>query len=397
MNTALSVIFWSSVLLVAYTYVIYPLIIQLLSKWFGRDTEFPAASTATSSPSISIILAAHNEAANLARRLDDLLLGTAGKRVEILVVSDGSTDATAAIARGFGNRGVTLIDLESRQGKAAALSLGARMAQNEILVLADVRQTWGTGAVDALLAPFADAAVGAVGGELELVASHGVLRGVGAYWRFEKWLRAREARLHSTVGVSGAIAACRRCLFPAIPDGTVLDDVYWPLCVVMSGHRVIFESRAKAFDQLPASPSHEFRRKVRTQAGLFQLIPRLPRAALPSGNRVWFQLWSHKLLRLAVPWALLAMMATAAALEGFIHRTAFWSTVILFLVAGLGFISETARRAKIVSVASSFILLNAAAWWAFWVWVVGGVSDSWRKSAYEDGAAVAPLESRITF
>src|SRR5215470_5324190 len=98
-----------------------------------------------------------------------------------------------------------------------------------------------------------------------------VMAGGGLYWRFAKWLRQKESLIHSQVGVSGAIAAVRRELFRPIPHGTLLDDVYWPLQVAMQGYRVVHDDRARAFDRLPENPRDEFRRKVRTLAGNFQL------------------------------------------------------------------------------------------------------------------------------
>src|SRR4029079_13531611 len=132
-------------------------------------------------------------------------------------------------------------------------------------------------------------------GELILESNTGVSAGVGLYWRYERWLRKNEGRLNSTVGVTGAIAAVRRELFTPIPPGTILDDVYWPLCVAMKRHRVIHDPRALAYDRLPDRARDEFKRKVRTLTGNFQLFTRLPGALLPWKNPIWLQLISHKL------------------------------------------------------------------------------------------------------
>src|SRR5207248_2251639 len=133
---------------------------------------------------------------------------------------------------------------------------------------------------------FADPEVGAVSGDLTLTSA-GVLGGVGLYWRFEKWLRKKESRLWAQVGVSGSISAVRRKLFRPIPRGTILDDVYWPMQVVLQGYRVVHDSEACAFDRLPPRPGDEFRRKVRTLAGNIQLLTLLPALLLPWRNPVW--------------------------------------------------------------------------------------------------------------
>src|SRR5207237_4710179 len=172
-----------------------------------------------------------------------------------------------------------------------------------------------------LLENFADPSVGAVSGDLHLETSPGVLAGVGLYWRFEKWLRCRESLVDSQVGVTGAIAAVRRELFRPVPAGTLLDDVYWPMQVAMQGYRVVHDARARAFDRLPDSPRDEFRRKVRTLAGNFQLAALLPASLSPWRNPVWVQWVSRKLLRLVAPWALLGLLASCIAGDGPLRRS----------------------------------------------------------------------------
>src|SRR5262249_42706594 len=136
-----------------------------------------------------------------------------------------------------------------------------------------------------------------------------------------KWLRRQESLAGCQVGVTGAISACRRELFRPIPPGTLLDDVCWPLNVALQGRRVVHDSRAVAYDQLPDRTRDEFRRKVRTLSGNFQLAARLPRALLPWRNPVWVQWISHKLMRLIVPWALLALFVIPIFLDGWFYRS----------------------------------------------------------------------------
>jgi hypothetical protein len=206
------------------------------------------------------------------------------------------------------------------------------------------------------------------------------MEGIGLYWRYEKWLRCQESLVGSQVGVSGSISACRRELFTPIPPGTLLDDVYWPLCVVMKGYRVIHDSRAHAYDEWPERIGDEFRRKVRTLAGNFQLVARLPGALIPSRNPVWVQLVSHKLARLAVPWALLALLVFSALGESWLCRTAL---LVQGLGYGLGLVGLwTSRLGRVGSVAASFLVLNTAAWVAFWVWITGRAGQSWQKVSY---------------
>ncbi len=368
--------FWISAAIVGYTYVVYPLLLAVVSRWWGRPRQVgPVAA------SVSIVLPVHNEEKNLARRLDELtrLL----RDGEIIVVSDASTDGSAAVARSYADRGVRLVELDEKQGKAAALSAGCAAARGELLVFADARQRWADDALQRLSENFADPTVGAVSGDLVLEAAPGVLAGVGLYWRFEKWLRLTESRLYAQVGVTGAISACRRELFRPVPPGTVLDDVYWPMHVVLQGYRVVHDERARAFDRLPDRPRDEFRRKVRTLAGNFQLLTLLPaRMLLPGGSRVWWQWLSHKLLRLAVPWALVAMLMCAFLLPGPLYQAALTAQLAGYALAGLGLVPAVGRRLRLLGAASSFLVLNGAAWLAFWVWATGRTGRAWQKVQY---------------
>src|SRR5262249_49866728 len=159
-----------------------------------------------------------------------------------VIVSDGSTDATAAVARAFegGPVPVTVLEGVENAGKAAALSAGCEAAGHEVIVLADARQTWAADALVRLLENFDDPEVGGVSGEPFVESAAGVMAGGGLYWRHEKALRRMESLVDSTVGVTGSISAVRRSLFRPVPAGTLLDDVYWPLVVAMQGYRVVF-------------------------------------------------------------------------------------------------------------------------------------------------------------
>ena len=225
--------------------------------------------------------------------------------------------------------------------------------------------------------------VGAVSGELSIEAGPGVLAGVGLYWRYEKWLRRNEGRLHSMIGVSGSVCAVRRQLFRPIPRGLLLDDLYWPLQVAMQGRRVAYEERAIVYDRLPRHVAHEFRRKVRTLSGNLQLVAMLPQALLPWRNPVWVQFVSHKLLRLVVPWMLVAMLLTSSLLEAPFYRAAFVGQLLFYALALVALASGSGLRWRVATAAASFLVLNAAAWVAFWVWLCGRAGGAWTKTAYD--------------
>ncbi|GIW87709.1 MAG: glycosyl transferase [Isosphaeraceae bacterium] len=375
----LSILFGLSLACVAYTFAGYPLLLAVVTRWRSRPFQLRPAPP----PTLSVILAAYNEESNIGRRVAEFrrLLEQWPAASELLVVSDGSTDRTAAIVRAECDERIRLIELPQNRGKAHALSRAAQQARHEILVFADARQRWASDALERLVEPFSDPTIGAVSGELILESAPGVLSGVGLYWRLEKQIRAWESLWHSCVGVTGCIAAVRRELFAPIPTGTVLDDVYWPLRVVLQGRRVILHRPARAFDHSPAAVTGEFQRKVRTLAGNLQLIQLLPSAFLPGRNPIWFQLISHKLCRLLAPWALMVALITCAMLPGWPSRLLLGCQLAGYALALIGLHGRFGRF-RLPASAAAFLVLNAAATAALWVWLTSNGSIGWSKQRY---------------
>ena len=368
---------------ILYTYVIYPVATAVAASVAPRKIR-----RAPLDYSVSIVVAARNEQHTIGRRMAEFSAILDRRRApgEIILVSDGSTDRTAAEARAAVARGIRILELPRNGGKAAALNIGVAQARHEILVFADARQHWAEDALERLLENFADPHVGAVSGDLAVEDSQGVMAGVGLYWRYEKWIRRNESRLGSLAGATGAISAVRRELFRKIPEDLVVEDVYWPLQVAMQGYRVVHDDRAVAFDRWPACCGGEFRRKVRTLSGNFQLLGRIPGALLPWRSRVWVSFVSHKLLRLAIPWALLALfIATAAASDNPWHGALLALQVGFYSLAAIG---TAPRTGRIAGASAAFAMLNGAAWLAFWVWLFGASSKSWRAVAYSPPSAL---------
>jgi biofilm PGA synthesis N-glycosyltransferase PgaC len=384
-------IFWLSAAVLVYTYIGYPLLVGLWAKWRGRPVrKGPFAG------SFTILISAHNEERRIAKRLTELcrLIESSGHAGDIIVVADGCTDATVALAESFErDHPVHVLVLEDNVGKAAALTEAAAYATGDVLLFADVRQTWAADTIPNLLANFADPDVGAVSGDLQLESAPGVLAGIGLYWRFEKWLRKQESRVRSQVGVTGAISGVRRELFSPIPPGTLLDDVYWPLCAAMAGQRVVHDESARAFDRLPEKSSAEFRRKVRTLAGNYQLVGLLPESLLPWRNPVWLAWVSHKLMRLVSPWALIGALAAPLAVGAAAFSTLFVLQAVAYAIAIAG-LHPSLGRSRLLGAAASFLILNAAAWVAFWVWLLGRTTSAWRKTEYRKSAPVIDLRRR---
>ena len=353
-------VFWGSLCLILYTYAGYPLAIAFLGKVRGR--AWRKAPWPPGAPPITVVMAVHNGAIMLARQIEHLLDLDPALVGEVVIVSDGSTDRTAEILTGASNARLRTILLDQQQGKSAAVNHGIEAAKGEILLFVDIRPHIEDGALTALLENFADPAVGCVAGELLLntggqdAAAASVS---GVYWKYEQWIRNCEAAVDSPTGVYGGFYAIRRALATPAPAGLILDDMFQPLSVIRQGYRSVLERKAYVTDTWPASSAGEFQRKVRTLAGNFQLIAEAP-WVLSFENRVLFQLVSHKLLRLGVPWCFMGLLVSSFALGG--SYTVFgWVQACLWALAAISLKVKLPVVGKLGAPASALLVLNAAA------------------------------------
>lgn len=353
-----AIVFWCAVALIGYAYVLYPLLVLMLARRAGR-----APRSAPCTPPLTVVITAYDESARIGARVRDVLAQDYPRdKLRVIVVDDGSSDGTWKAADVDDPR-ARVIRLAFNVGKAAALAVAIESSDTDIIAFADARQRFAPQALRKLMEPFADPRIGAVSGELVIESSAGAATDIGLYWRMEKALRDNEARLGWVHGVSGAIHALRRELAKTPPPGTILDDMYLPLAVVFAGRRVAVAREAIAIDRASADAWEEFRRKLRTLAGNWQLIARLPRLANPFANPVFFAWFSHKFLRLIVPWALLAMpIACAFEWSRPFYRAALF--VQLAGYAGAAFALLRPRlgaRVPLLRTIGSFVMLNAAA------------------------------------
>jgi biofilm PGA synthesis N-glycosyltransferase PgaC len=353
-----AIFFWISIALVLYTYLLYPLLVLLLARGRGR-----VPSSGSQTPPLTMVIAAHNEAQRIEARVRDVLAQDyPAENLRVIVVDDGSTDGTAAAAA-LADPRVRVLRLEHNQGKAAALNTALPEVGSKLVAFTDARQRFAPGALRKLVEPFADPAVGAVSGELSIAVSESSASGdVGLYWRMEVALREGEARLRWLHGVSGAIHAMRRELVPVLPPGLILDDMYLPLSVVFSGKWVWMTHEAIAMDSGSANAAVEFRRKLRTLAGNWQLMARLPRLLNPFGNPVFFAWVSHKLLRLIAPWALITALIASAVTGGAFYSAMLWLQVAAYAGAAAAILwPRIGARVPLLKTAGTFVMLNAAA------------------------------------
>ncbi len=375
--------FWAALACIIYTYTGYPILLWFLSRVSPHEV-----SKAPIFPVISIVIAARNEAAIIARRLDNLLAQDYPlHKVEIIVISDGSTDSTNEIVSSYFDRNVRLVKLENRMGKAEALNQGVAVAKGEIIIFTDARQQFEPDAVSELVANFNDPLVGCVSGELVLVKDDRsqIQAEMGFYWNYEKWIRKMESRTGSVVGATGAIYAIRRELFIPLPADIILDDVLTPLNIIQQGFHCIFEKKAVAHDLFSIDSGQEWRRKVRTLTGNWQLLGLRPGLLLPWRNPCWWRFISHKVLRTLVPFALIVLFISGFALSGDIYLIAALLQSLLYAMALAGLTLPFLRTLRIISFCYFFLIMNTAAVAGFWCWLTGKSNSVWQAGAAVSG------------
>jgi biofilm PGA synthesis N-glycosyltransferase PgaC len=367
-------VFWLAASLVGYSYLGYPAWLWLRSRWSPRPVRRSSAA-----PAVSAVMVVRDEEAVIARKLENLLtLDYPEAKLDVVVVSDGSSDRTPAIladyARDSGLRTrVRALMKPVSQGKAAGLNDAIKLASGEVLLFTDARQQIESGALRLLIENFADPDVGAASGALMLGdPTRGETgKGMGLYWRMEKKIRELESASGSVAGATGAIYCARRRLLDPLPEGTILDDVLLPMQIVRKGSRVIFDSRARAWDSPDLGEGREFSRKVRTLSGTYQLLQLAP-WLLSSQNAIRFEFVSHKLSRLAVPFALLALLLASIFLPQPVYRVALVAQLAFYALslAALAGV-KIGPLSRIADPARTFVVLNSAAMVAFINFVTG--------------------------
>ena len=355
-------LFGAAFLFVVYTYAGYPLIAAGMARWrprrWHRDPQEKFA--------VTVIMPVHNGGAIIQAKMQHLLALDPAIVRQIIVVSDGSTDNTAELLEEFYDPRLKVLLLTEQVGKAQALNQALLKAEYELVVFVDIRPRLEEGALRSMISNFADREVGCVAGEL--VVQRGDAHDAaassmgGAYWKYEQWIRSSEANWSSPVGVYGGFYAVRRRLSRSFPPGLILDDMFQPLTVIRQGYRSVLDHSATVTDTWPATARGEFQRKVRTLAGNYQLIAAAP-WVLSGDNPVRFQLVSHKLFRLLVPYALMLMLVMALVLGHFYPvwwavaaaQTAFW------VLALLGLVVRVPGLHRVFGPAGALVVLNAAA------------------------------------
>lgn len=384
-------LFWVALGLLVYGYAGFPVLVAVVGRLLGRGVRKDPIT-----PSVSVIVAAHNEAEGIADRLRNVLSSDyPTESLQVIVASDGSTDETARIAWAFDRERVVVLDLP-RMGKAAALAAAVVHARGEILVFTDANTVFRSDAVAALVRNFADPEVGGVAGHTGYALraeGESAGRGEDLYWRYDTWIKSLESRAGSVVSAHGGMYAVRRELFRPVEDPAVTDDFAISTGVVVQGRRLVFEAEAIGHELTMSRSAVEFHRRVRLMTrGLHGV---LLRRQLLNPLRYGFYsvaLFSHKVLRRLLPLVSAALLVSSVALTltggGALYGLAAAALAVFLALAVTGWLLRGSPLGRHPALYAPFFycLANLAAVLALWNVLRGNRIERWTPHRHVEPA-----------
>jgi cellulose synthase/poly-beta-1,6-N-acetylglucosamine synthase-like glycosyltransferase len=381
-RTALEICFWVSVGLIVWTQLAYAAVLALIARVFARGSRAaPEAAPDGTPPSLSLIVAAHDEEPVIAAKVrNSLALEYPRERLELIVACDGCSDATARLAR---EAGADVVLELARGGKVRAQDAAVAVARGEIVAFSDANALWAPGAARALVGAFADPRVGYACGQVRFLADDvaaGPANQEGIYWRYELAVRALESRLSSITAGNGAIYATRRDTYIVV-DPVMGHDLSLPFNVVKRGSRAVYVQEALASEKMVPTLAGEFARKRRMMSHTWPIVLRggmLSPRGYPPGYAL--MILSHRLLRYSTPAlhavALAANTALVVAGAGPVYVLTLALQLALLLAALLGGVV----RARPLLIARYYVLTTASPAAGLWDWLHHGTAASWEAA-----------------
>ena len=351
---------------IGYVLIGYPAAAIGLSRIFGRDRRY---ETGADLPSITVVVAAYNEEAVIADRIENLLAADYPRdRLSVIVAADGSDDRTAEIAGSFRHQGVLVLADGSRRGKPAAINRAIREVTSDVVVFSDANNQYEADGLTRLVAPFSHPRVGAVTGAKRVRASDSLTgAGEGLYWRYESLIKTAESQLGSCVGVNGEMFAVRAGLIDHVPEEIINDDFYMAMRVLEAGFDIVYQPEAISWEPASETGDDDRLRRERIVAGRIQALARAPQIVPWRRPVVAWQIVSHKLLRPFIPLlAGVALVSTLASLRNAIRNrralvlpaTALISQLVVYLAAWVG--RHSARPGRLAKAAAYLVDSNRA-------------------------------------
>ncbi len=387
------ILFWASITAIIYTYLGYPVVLFLLSSISQviRDLRFiltradrrRTLGKADGWPAVTLIIAAYNEEDIIDAKIKNSLeLDYPRDKLEIIVASDGSTDATNDIAASHSEHGVKLVNYTDRRGKASVVNRTVPQATHDIVVLSDANTMYEPQAIQNLVKCFSGDDVGVVVGEMIFESPNQEHKGEVYYWRYEVILKLMENKLGAILGANGGFYAIRKNLFEPVPDSTIIDDFVIPLRIAEKGYRQVYSPEARATEETAANVGAELVRRKRIAAGNFQSIFLLWRLLNPFRGYIAFTFVSHKIMRWCAPFFMIVAFVSNILLlaVSLSYAVPFGLQVLFYGSAWLGWRSGNRLFRKLCAMQYYFVSMNIGMLQGFFNLVRGTQKVTWEKN-----------------
>jgi len=382
-------IFWIMFAVVIYTYVGYGIVLLFLTKLKSLFTKRKKKLQFEEWPKIALIVPCFNEEDYIAKKIENSLELSYPGVLELIFISDGSDDHTAAIVQSYTSKGIIAMHDDQRRGKAAAMNRAVAKTDAEIVIFCDANTYLNFDALELLTAHFANPKIGAVAGEKTILSTGedgATGAGEGIYWKYESALKRMDAKLYSVVGAAGELMAYRKSLYEELPADTLLDDFMQSMRVTEKGFKTAYEPKATAAEYASANVEEELKRKVRICAGGWQSMFRLKKVANPFYNPIlWFQYVSHRVLRWSVAAFCLVLLfplnvILALSIGGF-YTWLLIGQILFYLLAAIGWYFERKQvRIKSLYVPYYFCVMNYAVYAGLQRFLKGSQSSLWERA-----------------
>jgi len=349
------------IILIFYTYLGYPIFLYFIAQLSSRKVK-----KADIEPSVTYLISAYNEETNIRDKLKDVLsLDYPKEKLEIIVVSDASSDKTDEIVREFEGRGVKLLRVEGRVGKTEVQNRAIKVAKGEIVIFSDSTTKYEKSAIRKIVRNYADPLVGAVSGRYKYYDPDQSQVGTGTivFWDYENFIKMKQMQIRTITGCCGCIYSVRKSLYVPLP-GDIISDLVEPLKILEQGYRIVFEPEALAYETTCQKSDEEFKMRVRVISRGMRGLWYMKKLLNPfKYGFVSFQLISHKILRWFIPVFLFVLFFLSLFLmrKNIFYFIFFILQLVFYFSALLGFIFEKAqKKIKIFSIPLYFCIVNAA-------------------------------------
>ncbi len=379
----MALIFWLSISLIIYSYLVYPLVLFLFSHFFKKKHTFlPCVSSEL--PDVAVVISAFNEESCIKERINNLLsLDYPHNKIKIYIGSDGSTDSTNEILSTFDDPRLLINLYQVNRGKANVLNELISQVTQPITVFSDANTNFEPDAITNLVRHFQDDTVGAVCGELNLFTPIGVDNKDNVYWRYEQFLKSCESKLDALLGANGAIYAIRTHLYTQIPKNTIVDDFLIVMNVAKAKYRVIYDTSAVAHEEVAPNITEETKRRIRIGTGNYQAFTHLTWVLNPLIGWRFFSYFSHKILRWFTPhFLILAFLSNAYLVGAFTYNIIFIIQLISYTLAFWGK-KQSDMGNKIpssISFLTFFVSMNIALLKGFYNYAFKNVQGTWQRT-----------------